>query len=66
MNLIQVKKSLENWHDTSSYDVVKQYMTQHDTNEEFVKHYLGKELYERLETMTLFVKQVESIKRYLS
>jgi len=66
MNLIQVKKSLENWDDGNVYDTIKQYTTETDINEEFVKHYLGKELYERLETMTLFVKQVESIKRSLS
>ena len=63
MNLVRVKRSLINWHDTSSYDVVKQYISQHDTNEKFVKLYLGEELYERLELMTRFVEQVESLKR---
>ena len=66
MNLEQVRTSLENWHDASSYDSVKQYTLRSDIDEEFVKLYLGEELYERLETMTLFIKQVESIKRYLS
>jgi len=34
--------------------------------EEFVKNYLGEELYERLETMIRFFKQLDQLRRSLS
>ena len=63
MNLVRVKQSLINWHDTKVYDVIKQYTSETDIDEKFVKLYLGEELYERLELMTRFVEQVETLKR---
>jgi len=63
MNLVRVKQSLINWYDTKVYDVIKEYTSETDIDEKFVKLYLGEELYERLELMTRFVEQVESLKR---
>ena len=63
MNLVRVKQSLINWNDAKVYDVIKQYTSETDMDEKFVKLYLGEELYERLELMTRFVEQVESLKR---
>lgn len=63
MNLVRVKQSLINWNDAKVYDVIKQYTSETDMDEKFVKLYLGEELYERLELMTRFVRQVESLKR---
>ena len=63
MNLVRVKQSLINWYDTKVYDVIKEYTSETDIDEKFVKLYLGEELYERLELMTRFVELVESLKR---
>lgn len=63
MNLVRVKQTLINWYDTKVYDVIKEYTSETDIDEKFVKLYLGEELYERLELMTRFVEQVESLKR---
>jgi hypothetical protein len=63
MNLVRVKQTLINWYDTQVYDVIKEYTSETDIDEKFVKLYLGEELYERLELMTRFVEQVESLKR---
>mgnify|MGYP005994338491 FL=1 len=63
MNLVRVKQSLINWNDAKVYDLIKQYTSETDMDEKFVKLYLGEELYERLELMTRFVRQVESLKR---
>jgi hypothetical protein len=63
MNLVRVKQSLINWNDAKVYDVIKQYTSETDMDEKFVKLYLGEELYERLELVTRFVRQVESLKR---
>lgn len=63
MNLIHVKNSLKSWHDGKAYNVVKEFTSDTGVDEKFVKLYLGEELYERLELMTRFVEQVESLKR---
>ena len=66
MNIEEVKRVLEKW-DDDSYEIIKKYtLENHEIDEKFVEHYLGKELYERLETTIVFVKQLESLKRDLS
>jgi len=54
-----------------AYEVISKYaisMRRNDNEmtEEFVEQYLGKELYERLETMIIFFKKLDSLKRDLS
>lgn len=63
MNLVHIKNALKSWHDGEAYDVVKEFVSDTGVDEKFVKLYLGEELYERLELMTRFVEQVESLKR---
>ena len=74
MRLKDVKRVLEGWDGTNmddAYEVISKYaidMRRNDNEitEEFVENYLGKELYERLETMITFFKKIESIKRDLN
>tara|TARA_B110000503_G_scaffold26042_1_gene41051 strand:- start:1777 stop:1986 length:210 start_codon:yes stop_codon:yes gene_type:complete len=68
MYLEDVKRVLEGWNGTNmddAQDIIKGYATGTEFTEEFVEHYLGKELYERLETMTIFFKKFEALKRDL-
>ena len=74
MRLKDVKRALEGWDGTNmddAYEVISKYaidMRRNDNEitEEFVENYLGKELYERLETMITFFKKIESLKRDLN
>jgi len=73
MRLNDVKRVLEGWDGTNmddAYEVISKYaigMRRNDNEmtEEFVEQYLGKELYERLETMIIFFKKLDSLKRDL-
>jgi|TARA_B110000503_G_scaffold90849_1_gene137314 hypothetical protein len=68
MNIEDVKRVLEGWDGTNMSDaqeIIEGYASGTEFTEEFVEHYLGKELYERLETMTIFFKKFESLKRDL-
>tara|TARA_B110000495_G_scaffold13874_1_gene10028 strand:+ start:248 stop:472 length:225 start_codon:yes stop_codon:yes gene_type:complete len=73
MRLKDVKRVLEGWDGTNmddAYEVISEYaiyMRRNDIEitEEFVEKYLGKELYERLETMITFFKKLDSLKRDL-
>tara|TARA_B110000858_G_scaffold1974_1_gene2223 strand:- start:262 stop:486 length:225 start_codon:yes stop_codon:yes gene_type:complete len=74
MRLKDVKRVLEGWDGTNmddAYEVISKYAidirrNDNEITEEFVENYLGKELYERLETMITFFKKIESLKRDLN
>ena len=74
MRLKDVKRVLEGWDGTNmddAYEVISEYAidirrNDNEITEEFVENYLGKELYERLETMITFFKKIESLKRDLN
>ena len=76
LRLDDVKKILLKWDGKDvdeAYKVLKHYartlrkidpdMVFFGSVEEFVKHYLGEELYERLETMIRFFEKLEELKR---
>lgn len=73
MRLNDVKRVLEGWDGTNmddAYNVITEHadnMQKNDSemSEDFVENYLGKELYERLVTMIVFLKKVDSLKRDL-
>ena len=73
MRLNDVKRVLEGWDGTNmddAYNVITEHadnMQKNDSemSDDFVENYLGKELYERLVTMIVFLKKVDSLKRDL-
>jgi len=60
MKLEELKRVLVEW-DDSAYEIIKNYVDS-EISEEFIKQYLGVELYERLRTMTRFCKKFEEMK----
>ncbi len=71
LGLKKVKILLETWNGENFNEVYLQLcryenaMRENGESEEFVKQYLGEELYERLETTLQFFKQFEKFKRSL-
>ena len=73
LRLDDVKKILVKWDDDDeAYKILKHYIKtmrafdEDEHPEEFVKEYLGEELYERLETMLRFYERFENLKRTLN
>lgn len=72
LNLGKVKTLLETWSGENvdeAYSLLCDYsrlLRENDNPETFVKHYLGEELYERLEITITFLKEFEKFKRSLN
>ena len=68
MQLEDVKRVLEGWDGTNmddAYEIIKEYTNTNEFTEEFVENYLGEDLYERLDTMIRFFKQLDNFKKIM-